>query len=179
MMRIFHRQLLAMMFILVGLAFSANAAEVNRIGIVDIQRIMENSEAGKKAQAEFKSQGEKMQATLKDRGTEIDELRKRLEREALVMDKGMREEKEREYRIKLGDLKALDEKYKQEIQILNARRSGRIQEQVLRLVEKIGKQDGYLLILEKREAGVLYAPNAIDITDQLIPQLTADFVKLD
>ena len=178
-MRIFQRQLITVSFILLCLSLSADAAEVNRIGIVDFQRILENSEAGKKAQAEIKTQGEKMEASLRTRGEEIDELRKKLEREALVMDKGMREEKEREYRIKVGDFQALEKKYKEEFQVLNARLSGRLQEEVLRLVEKLGKKDGYLLILEKRNAGVMYAPNTIDITDQLIPLITAENVKLD
>jgi len=178
-MRIYEKQLLAMMFTWLCFSLSVGAAESNRIGIVDFQRLLENSEAGKKAQTEIKGQHERMVASLKTKEGEIEELRKRLEREALVMDKGMREEKEREYRIKVGDLKDLQQKYNGEIQMVEARVIGRIQEEVLRLVEKMGKQDGYLLILEKRNAGVMYAPNTIDITDKLIPLLTAENNKTD
>ena len=37
------------------------------------------------------------------------------------------------------------------------------------LVEEIGKKNGYLLIISN--IGVLYAPNQIDITDQIIRKL--------
>ena len=157
--------------------FSASAAEVNRIGIVDFQRILETSDAGKAAQAEIKSEGQKMETTLKEKGEEIEELRKRLEREALVMDKAMRDEKEREYRIKVGDFKALEEKYREDFKVLNQRLVGRLQKEVFRLVESVGKTEGYTLILEKREAGVLYAPNTVEITDQLIPLISASATK--
>ena len=60
--------------------FSAGAAEVNRIGVVDFQRILETSEAGKAAQAEIKSEGQKMEAALKQKGEEIEELRSLIDR---------------------------------------------------------------------------------------------------
>ncbi|MCD4764429.1 MAG: OmpH family outer membrane protein [Desulfobacterales bacterium] len=144
-------------------------ADVAKIGVVDFQRILEVSSAGKSAQAEIKRRGEKMEADLKEKGTELEELKKRLEREVLVMRKEMREEKEREFRIKVNDFKSLEKKYKDEFKVLNNRLVNRIKKDVFELIEAMGKKEGYLLIVEKNEAGVLYSPTAIDITDKLIP----------
>ena len=145
-------------------------ADVAKIGVVDFQRILEVSSAGKSAQAEIKSQGEKMEADLKKKGTELEELEKRFKREALVMSREMSEEKEREFRIKINDFKSLEKKYKEEFKVLNNRLVNRIKKDVFELIEEIGKKEGYLLIIEKHEAGVLYSPTTIDITDKLIPQ---------
>ena len=145
-------------------------ADVAKIGVVDFQRILEVSSAGKSAQTEIKSRGEKMEADLKEKGTELEELKKRLEREILVMSKEMREEKEREFRIKINDFKSLEKKYKEEFKVLNNRLVDRIKKDLYELIEEIGKKEGYLLIIEKWEAGVLYAPTSIDITDRLIIQ---------
>ena len=144
-------------------------ADVAKIGVVDFQRILEVSSPGKSAQAKIKSQGEKMEADLKKEGAELEEIQKRLEREVLVMSKEMREEKEREFRIKINDFKSLEKKYKEEFKVLNNRLVNRIKKDVFELIEEMGKKEGYLLIIEKREAGVLYSPTAIDITDKLIP----------
>ena len=156
---------------------STHGAEAIRIGVVDFQRILETSEAGKAAQEEIKAEGEKMQKALKERGDEIQELRERLEREALVMDRGMREEKDRELRIKVNDFKALEKKYQDEFQVLNTRLVSRLQKEVFRLVEKLGKAEGYSLILEKREAGVMYHPEDADLTDRIIPMIPKTAVK--
>jgi len=51
---------------------------------------------------------------------------------------------------------------------LNLKLSDQIKGDVFQIVEEIGKREGYLLILERRVGGVVYAPNAIDITDRVI-----------
>ena len=81
---------------------SAMAADVAKIGVVDIQRIMSTSEQGKASKAQIKEQSDKMTTALKEKGAEIEELKKQLERESMVMSKEKREEKEREFRIKLN-----------------------------------------------------------------------------
>jgi outer membrane protein len=152
-------------------------ADVAKIGVVDFQRILEVSSAGKSAQAEIKSQGEKMETDLKKKEGELEELKKRLEREALVMSREMREEKEREFRIKINDFKSLEKRYKEEFKVLNNRLVNRIKKDVFELIEETGKKEGYLLIIEKNEAGVMYSPTTIDITDKLIPQYNDKFAK--
>ena len=60
-------------------------ADVAKIGVVEFQRLFENSDAGKDIKAEITTQGKKMEAELKEKGTEIEELKKRIEREDLVL----------------------------------------------------------------------------------------------
>jgi outer membrane protein len=155
----------------------AQAANVAKIGIIDFQRILETSDSGKTAQAEINRQGKKMEAELKKKGAAIEELKKKLEREALIMSKDMREQKAREMRIKVNDLKTLQQKYMQEFKAKEKTLVQQIQKKIVDAVTKIGKKEGYLLILEKREGGVLYSPASIDITDKLIKMLNADSKK--
>ena len=146
----------------------ASAADVAKIGILDFQRILETSEVGKAAQAEINREGLKMEKDLEAKGKEIEELEKKLEREAMVMSKEMQEEKKREIRIKINDIKGLQRKYMEASQRLEARIVGRIQKEVFELVREMGKSGGYLMILEKRAGGVIYSPSTIDVTDELI-----------
>ncbi|NQT10380.1 MAG: OmpH family outer membrane protein [Desulfobacteraceae bacterium] len=143
-------------------------ADVAKIGIIDFQRIFETSSAGKLVQSEINKKWEKMLADLKKKGAVIEELKKKLERDELVMSKKMREEKGREFRIKINDIKALKKRYSTELGDLENRLITRIKKDVLGIVKEVGKKEGYLLIIEKREAGVMYYPNAIDLTDKLI-----------
>lgn len=143
-------------------------ADVAKIGVVDFQRISEVSSAGKSALAEIKSQGEKMEADLRKKEGELEELKKRLERKAMVMSKEMREEKEREFRIKINDLRSIEKKYKEKLRSLNNRLVTRLKKDLYEIIEEIGRKEGYLLIIEKGEAGVVYAPISIDMTDKLI-----------
>lgn len=169
--------LVTILLVLPLVAGSAFGADVAKIGIVDFQKILETSSAGKTAQTEISKEGQKMEADLKEKGAEIEEIKSKMEREALVMSKEMRSEREREIRIKINDLKTLRQKYMNDFKMHEQRLVGRIQQDIFELVNDIGKKEGYLLILEKREGGVLYAPNTRDITDQVVQSYNAKFAQ--
>ena len=157
--------------------FSSYGADVAKIGVIDFQRVLETSSAGKASQAEITKHGKAMETELKKNQEELEEIKKRIDREALVMTKEMREEKEREFRIKINDFKMLEQKFKQEINNLNKRLVRRLRDDVFDLVEEVGKKEGYLLVVEKTEGGVVYAPNTIDITDKLIQLYNTRFAQ--
>lgn len=155
-------------FFLLGIY--ASAADAVKIGVVDFMKILESSNAGKSGQTEIKKQADKMKADLEKKGAEIEELKKKIDKDAMVGNKEMREEKEREVQIKFMDFKNLEKKYSSELQKLQGDSLVRIQKDVQVIADEIGKKEGYLLIIEKREAGVFYAPAAVDITEKIIQQ---------
>jgi outer membrane protein len=154
---------------------SVNAADVAKIGVADLQRVLETSNPGKSAQEEIKKQKDQMEQELKQKGAEIEELRKQIERESMVMSKEKRGEKEREFRIKLNDFKSLQKRYRTQLQRLEKKLVSELLKEVSTLVEGIGKKEGYLLIINNKD--VMYAPGSIDITDELIKQLNARQAK--
>ncbi len=156
---------------------SAEAADVAKIGVIDFQKILETSSAGKYAQAEINKKGKEMEADLKKRGAEIEETKQKLEREALVMSKEMREQKQREMRININDFKQLQNKYMNEFKQFENRLVQRIRQEVVELVQEMGKSGGYLLIVEKRTGEIIYHPKSVDATDQFIQKYNADFAK--
>ena len=151
------------------------AADVAKIGVIDLQKVLETSTAGKSIQAQLKTQKDKMESDLKQKGSEIENLSKRLERESMVMGKEMREEKEREQRIKINDFKAIQKRYRSDLQKLEVELMNQLQKDIKEIVDAVGKKEGYLLIINKYT--VLYSPGPIDITDDLIKKLNAKTAK--
>jgi outer membrane protein len=151
-----------------GPAFSADPV---KIGVVDLQKILETSNSGKAAQNELKVQRDKMQADMKQRGNEIQEIESRMQREAMVMSKETREEKEREHRIKVSDFQALQRKYQGDLQEVERKLMGKLQSDITSLVGDIAKKDGYLLVISN--IGVIYSLPSTDITERLIQELNA------
>jgi len=162
-------------FILVFFSNMTFAADVAKIGVIDLEKILGTSAAGKSIQAELLKQKDKMEADLKKKGAEIENIRKRLERESMVMGKEMREEKERESRIKINDFKSLQKKYRSDLQKLEAKLMNRLKTDIDEIVAEIGKKEGYLLIINK--FGVMYSPNSIEVTDKVIGKLNKTFTK--
>jgi outer membrane protein len=155
---------------LVALSVPAAAADV-KIAVVNLQTVLETSVAGKAAQDQLKSQRDKLEADLKQKGNELQELEKRLQRDSMVMSKETREDKEREFRIKASDFQALQKKYRSDLQDLERQLMGDLQKDISTLVSEISKKEGYQLVISN--IGVLYSQPSIDITTRLVQELNA------
>ncbi len=170
--------IIALMAVTISFSFfnvSSYGADVAKIGVVDFQRILGTSIAGKQAKAEIQEQGKKMEADLKSKYVEIEEIKQKLEREALVMSKEMRDEKERNLRIRINDFKSLQKRYENNMRDVEKKFVTRIKKELFGIVQEIGKNEGYLLIIER--VGVLYSPKTIDITDIIIQKYNAGFAE--
>lgn len=148
-----------------------------KIGIIDLQKILEYSKAGMTAQVEINKKGKQMESDLKDKSREIEAIEKMMERDSLIMSKDLWEEKQRERRIKVGDFKTLRQKYLEDFKALENRITSRIQKEIVALVQDVGKKEGYAMIVEKRVGGVFYSPLSMDITDSVIQIYNTRFAK--
>ncbi|MBW2592751.1 MAG: OmpH family outer membrane protein [Deltaproteobacteria bacterium] len=162
------------LFFFSGIVYGANDV---KIGILDFQRILAETSAGKTAVAEINRLGQLMKVDLEKKKAEIDGMKNRIEREILVMSKEQQAQKEREFRIKVNDFKSLQKKYNTDARGIENRLIKRIKIDVFKLAKEIGEKEGFTLIIEKNEAGVLYSSDTIDLSDKLILQYNADFAK--
>lgn len=153
-------------FIFILFVFPAHAADVAKIGVVDFQKVLTQSEPGKKVQTEMQVKGRDMEKSLRDLGAEIESLTEQITREAMVMSKDNREEKQRDLEIKKYDFQSLQKKYQTTFRELETTMIEKLQKEIFDVTEKIGKEGGYLLIIEKSAA--IYYPNVIDISDKVI-----------
>lgn len=158
--------IIAVFLIVLWLATPCLGADVAKIGVVDIQKVLLTSSAGKMAKAQINKKAREMEGQLTEKKEEIEKLKEALEREALVMSKEAREERERDIRIKINDIKSLKKKYENDLKKIENRVVKRIQIDVEAIVKEMGKKEGYLLIISNPV--ILYSPASIDITDKLI-----------
>lgn len=167
----------AFLIALFALAGTATAQETGKIGIIDVQRVLNASQAGKDATADLTSKATAAQQDLLRRNEEVEELKKTLERKMMVMNPESRDEKQRELRNKLLDLQDLEKKYKEELRGLEQSLKDGIIDTVIKMVSDIGKKEGYVLIVDRNEGGVIYAPEAIDLTDRVIREYNTAYQK--
>lgn len=143
----------------------AFAAEI-KIGVVDFQRVLRESKGGKAAKAQIEQKGKSVESSLVSKGKALEAEKKKLESEAMVMNADARENKAREFKIKVMDFQALQKKSAEDFKEYEVGVIRKVQKDVFGFVETIGKRDNYTLILEKSAA--LYNPSGVDITDQVI-----------
>lgn len=139
-----------------------------KLGYVDLQRALNESVAGKRAKEDFKAELERMEQKLESRKKEVERLREELEKKGLLLREEERETLERDYRQKLRDFERLYKDSQQELQIKDRELTGRILEELRMVLQEIGEQGNYTLILEGNNTVVLYGSKAIDLTETVI-----------
>jgi outer membrane protein len=167
-MRDYLKIALVSMFFVLSAFVNLQSADASKIGLVDFQKILDNSTAGKAAQAEINKKGEAMESEIRKMGEEVESLKDNLEREALVMSREAREEKERELRTKISDFRDLQNRHMQTFKEAERDLVQKIQVEVMELLKEVGAKGKYELIIERRESGALYFLDSMDLTDQII-----------
>ena len=150
---------------------SALAAEPLKIGILDLQRCIQESNEGKRAAESLRKKGEGMQVEYNKKVQEITDLEKEMEKQSLMLSDDAKQAKLDELNKKKRDINYLrqdmtDDMKKEEtdarVALLNV---------VSGVVEKIAKDKKFDLITERANGGVLYVSKALDITDDVIAEL--------
>ena len=147
---------------------AGGTAAANRIGVVDVQKVLVRSAAGLAAREQLEKEKVSMQREVDQRQGEIEKLREELEKKALLLSPEVKKEREETLQRKVRDLRRLVEDFEKELAKKDQNLTKRIVEELAGVIQRYGREKGYLLILEKRNAGVIYGGQEADLTDEVI-----------
>jgi len=153
--------------ILLGWFGSGWAAEL-KIAYVDIQRAINESNAGKEAKKAITKEIEKFQRLIADKQKELQTMKESFEKQALMLTPDARANKEKEYQNKLREFQRWGEDSQNELNQKRMEMERNISIALVKVIQKLGADEGYTLILEKNENIVLFVSKTIDITDRAI-----------
>lgn len=176
----FRKLLISIMIGAIFVSFGISdgmCADVAKIGTVSFEKIFNNSAGGKAVKNQINKEGRSMNADLKKIQKEIKELQQLLEKDggAGVMNESARENKKWELDRKVNEVKALKRRFDRKIQELQFRLINSVKKDVLKIVADYSKKEGYLLVIE--DVNIVYAPQALDITDKIIQLYDKSYAK--
>ena len=163
----------AFLVVSLGAAAPAMAQGTLKIAVIDVNRIMTDSQRGKSVLASIEKMQSERSAQLKTLNEELTEMQKRFQegRLSLAEDKlaelqGQIEEKDRAFKRAREDAERDIQKRRQdEIE--------KIESAVFPIINGVGKEGSYTMIFNKFQSGLVYADDAVDITDEVIKRLDA------
>jgi outer membrane protein len=149
------------------LAGIASAAEA-KIGYVDLRVALNDSDAGKKAKVELESMIKTKQTSIDEKGKVIEKLKADFEKQSSVLSAEARKSKEDEIERLLRDYQRLVQDSQNELKKKEGELTGAIIKELREVVEKIGQDEGYSLLLENVEGIILYSRKDLDITERVV-----------
>ncbi len=158
--------------LIVGLITSILAGRLamaqEKVGLVDLQRALNEVEEGKAAKARLKAEFDQKQKTLDALQNDLKAMKDNLEKQKLVLSQDALKQKEIEYRDKFVELQKKLAEFRSELQQKEAQYTGDIILALKQLVSEVGARDKFTLVFEKGQDVVLYAPTSTDLTPALI-----------
>jgi outer membrane protein len=144
-----------------------------RVAVIDTEKILLSSAAGKKAIAELKKIQEAKEAELRNRQQEIKDLQDKVAQGRLSLAQDKLAEMAKQLEDKEIALRRLSDDAGRELNKKKDDLLGSIDEKVMPVINQIGKEQGYTMIFRKFESGLIYADDAIDITNAVVQRLDA------
>ena len=158
--------------VLLGWVGSVRAADL-RVAYVDIQKAVNDCSAGKEAKKAITKDLEKIQQIGAEKQKELQTMKDSFEKQTLMLTPEARAHKEKEYQTKVRDFQRWADDTKNEMDQKRMEMERTISVGLIKVIQKVGAEEGYTFILEKNESIVLYASKAMDITDRVIKAFDA------
>lgn len=137
-----------------------------KIGWVDLQRVINASEEGKKAQDDMKKKADELEQKAQKMQGDIDAMKADLEKQAGVLNAQAQDEKRDTISKAAVEYDRFVKDSRTELQTIEQRALKQLLADVGKLVVDYGKQNGFAVIMEA--GNILYGAENIDLTDKII-----------
>ncbi len=147
------------------------AAGPLRIAVIDTEKILLSSVAGKKAVADLKKLQDQREKELVAKAAELKDLQTKMNDGRLSLAQDKLADLSKQYEEKEIGLKRAQDDATRELNKKRDDMLAQIDERVMPVINQVGKELGYTMIFRKFESGLIYADDTVDITNVVIQRL--------
>jgi len=159
---------------------TAAGAHAQKIGVVDYETVLRNSEPGKKARSELEQLIGPEAEKLKQQKQAIDKLREEYENQRMMLSQEAARDKESEYKTKVRDFLREQQELEKKTELEFNRLLSPVIEVLDGVLEDYAKKNGFDIILDSKVMmllgaspyrGIHYYSDAVDLTKQITGEL--------
>jgi outer membrane protein len=139
-----------------------------RIGVINVERLVQESALGKEAfnrvkrlNEQKKDEGEKLQKELRD-------MEQKLADQGAALADDKRDALQKSYQEKAIAFKRFQDDANRELETAQKKELSELERRVFPVINQVGKEKGFTLIFNKFQSGLVYADDAIDLTDEVL-----------
>lgn len=157
---------------LATLLLATPAAAELKIGYVDLQRALNEVDEGKAAQSSLKREVEEKQKQLDKDKTDIDRMQAEFEKQSAVLSEEAKRDKAIEIQKRMAEAQGRLMGFQKDLAEREHAATRAIHDKMRVIVNEIAAADGVDYVFD-RNAGLVVAPAALDLTNELIRKYNA------
>ncbi len=144
------------------------AASPIRIAVIDVERLVRESALGKEAFSRLKKINDSKKEDADKLAKEIRDMEQKLADQGQSLADDKREALQKQYQEKAMAFKRFNEDASRELDQAQQKELAELQRRVLPVINQVGKEKGYTLIFNKFSSGLVFADDAVDVTDDVL-----------
>ncbi|MCF8029433.1 MAG: OmpH family outer membrane protein [Desulfohalobiaceae bacterium] len=152
-------------------------AQAEKIAVIDLQKILQKSNPGEEAMQELQEYQKKIGAKLQEKKKSLDKLKKDLQQQSLMLSKEAKEDKKAKYQKQAREFQSSYQRYQQKMQEKEQELREPIIDELIPIVQEYGEKHEYDLIMDKKNSGIVYNTNKLEITETIIQKLNKVWKK--
>ena len=167
-----------LLLLIVFVLFSVTVVHADmKVGIVDLMKALNESDSGKKAKTDLEVLIKSKQSVLDEKGKEIEKLKADLEKQSSVLSAEAKKSKEDNLEKLLREYQRLVSDSQNEVKKKESELTGEILKEIRVIVDKMGEEGGFTMILENADGLVLYSKKEISLTDAVLKKYNESKAK--
>ena len=159
--------------VIAALVAGTSLAEGLRVAVIDVNKILNDSEAGQAAKKKMEARYEELKKTIDAKQEEARKIKEEIDKQKVMLGKEKLKEREDSLQAKINELRQLTQEGEREMQA----RQGEFTREVLKSIEAkvdaVVKEEKLDLVLEK-SAGVVHHNDSMDITARVLALVNQD-----
>ena len=144
----------------------ASAQERMKIGYIDVQRVIAESQSGKRAKERFQVQVKKAEADVQKERQDLERLKSDLDKKGPLLKEEERRSMEGDLQKRSVILQRTMNDYQQDLRQKESEMMQVILKEVEQIVNEVGKAEKFTLIFERSQ--IIYSDQGIDVTSKVI-----------
>ena len=145
----------------------AAQAEV-KVAVIDVQRVVSESDAGKEAMAQLTQLREKKRVEGQNLQKELDALRDQFAKQRFTLSEEKLAELNKQIEDKNIALQRFQDDATRELNDAQRKTLSALEARIMPVINAVGKERGMTLIFNKFQSGLVYADDEVDLTDEVI-----------
>jgi outer membrane protein len=149
-------------------AMAMPAAAQAKVAVIDVQRVVTESDPGKEVMQKLRSLSDAKAQEGQTLQQELATLQDQFNKQRFTVSEQRQAEMSKQIEDKQIAIRRFQDDAQRELQEAQRRELGGLEERILPIINQVGQAEGYTLIFNKFQSGLVYADEAVDVTDQVI-----------
>jgi outer membrane protein len=151
-----------------GAQTTAAPVAVPKIGVINVERLVQESALGKEAFNRVKKLNDQKKEEADKLSKELRDMEQKLADQGQALAEDKRDSLQKSYQEKAIAFKRFQDDANRDLEAAQKKELSELERRVFPVINQVGKEKGFTLVFNKFQSGLVYVDDSVDITDDVL-----------